>query len=89
MRCDSPGPPTVVALNDPIVVGLNDPVVALNDPVVTLNLFQGPFSGWHRRLRSNANGADGVFPMASDPAARWILKRVQDDGVGVVEAAVR
>ena len=82
MRCDSPGPPTVVALNDPIVVGLND-------PVVTLNLFQGPFSGWHRRLRSNANGADGVFPMASDPAARWILKRVQDDGVGVVEAAVR
>ena len=57
-----------------------------NNAPVTLNSFQGPSLGLRRSVVSGSNRATAHPTRSSGCAARWMLKRVQHDGV-VLEAA--
>jgi hypothetical protein len=58
----------------------------LSTPVL-LNLFQDPFLGLRRSVVGVRNGSVALVKVATERAARWVLKQVQHDDVvwGLVE----
>ena len=76
-------------------MSLAPPHTPVTTTLVTLNLFQGPFLVWRRRVVMRANLAAAHLAQASGRAAQWMLERshglpvkqVQHDEVGTGRVA--